>query len=247
MQLLVNVGSVGWGRSAPLRSRFCRAVRVGGAIVAVAGVVCAAQTFSLESMEGLSTRRVVAAAAEHKGKKGIRVTEPAGQTGGMDAEDRLLLLPVKDFESGVIEAEISGEPGAGANVGARGFVGVAFRVSDEPNKFDAFYLRPTNGRADDQVRRNHSVQYISHPQYTWSLLREKEPKKYESYVDLVPGEWTRVRIEVDGVKARLFVHGASQPTLIVNDLKQGAWKGQVGLWIGPGTIGHFRNIKVTKK
>ena len=207
--------------------------------------VCAAQMFSLESMEGLSTRRVVASAAEHKGKKGIRVTEPPGATG--ENEDRVVLLPVRDFESGVIEAEISGEPGPGAGGGARGFVGVAFRVSDKPNTFDAFYIRPTNGRADDQVRRNHSVQYISHPQYTWSLLREKEPKKYESYVDLVPGEWTRVRIEVDGVKARLFVHGASQPTLIVNDLKQGAWKGQVGLWIGPGTIGHFRNVKVTKK
>jgi hypothetical protein len=35
--------------------------------------------------------------------------------------------------------------------------------------------------------------------------------------------------------------------LIVNDLKQGAWKGRVGLWIGPGTVGHFRNVKVTKK
>lgn len=214
-------------------------------LLLLSAAACAAQTFLLDSMEGLSTRRVAAAVAEHKGKKGVRVTEPPGQTG--ENEDRVVLLPVKDFESGVIEAEISGEPGPGAAGGARGFVGIAFRVSDTPNKFDAFYLRPTNGRADDQVRRNHSAQYISHPQYTWSLLREKEPKKYESYVDLVPGEWTRVRIEVDGVKAKLFVHGASQPTLIVNDLKQGAWKGQVGLWIGPGTIGHFRNVKVTKK
>lgn len=64
---------------------------------------------------------------------------------------------------------------------------------------------------------------------------------------LAPGEWTRVPMGVDGVKARLFVHGNAQPTLVVNDLKQGAWKGQIGLWIGPGTIGHFRNVKVTKK
>jgi hypothetical protein len=207
-----------------------------------ATAVCAAQTFSLETTEGLTPKGMVVTAVEHKGKKGVRVTEPSGA--GVEG---VVLLPVKDFESGVIEAEISGEPGPGANVGARGFVGIAFRVSDKPDTYDAFYLRPTNGRADDQVRRNHSTQYISHPQYTWNLLREKEPKKYESYVDLVPGEWTRVRIEVDGVKARLFVHGAPQPALIVNDLKQGAWKGQVGLWIGSGTIGHFRNVKVTKK
>ena len=97
------------------------------------------------------------------------------------------------------------------------------------------------------MRRNHSAQYISHPGWPWHRLRKEEPEKYESYVDLAPGEWTRVRMEVDGVKARLFVHGNAQPTLVVNDLKQGAFQGQIGLWIGPGTIGHFRNVKVTKK
>lgn len=210
----------------------------------VAGALIA-QNFSLESAEGMETRRVKAEAVTHKGKKGIRVTQGEGATGEND--DRVVLLPGVEFESGEIEAEISGEPGAGANVGARGFVGIAFRVAAEPNKFDAFYLRPTNGRAEDQVRRNHSAQYISHPAWPWMRLRKEEPEKYESYVDLQPGEWTRVRIVVDGVKARLFVHGAEQPALIVNDLKQGSWKGRVGLWIGPGTIGHFRNVKVTRK
>ena len=205
-----------------------------------------AQTFPLETMEGLRANKVVAEAVTYKGKKGIRLVEPASANGDGN-EDRLLLLPVSDFENGTIEAEVSGEPGGGASQAARGFVGVAFRVGEDTSKFDAFYLRPTNGRADDQVRRNHSAQYISHPAWTWSRLRTEEPKKYESYVDLVPGEWTRVRIEVDGLKARLFVHGSAQPTLIVNDLKQGAWKGRVGLWIGPGTVGHFRNVKVTKK
>lgn len=205
----------------------------------------AAQTFPLDTMEGLRANKVIAEPVVHKDKKGIRVVEPAGASG--NSEDRLLLLPVKDFESGTIEAEISGEPGSGAGQGARGFVGVAFRIGADPARFDAFYLRPTNGRAEDQVRRNHSVQYISHPEWTWSRLRKEEPEKYESYVDLVPGEWTRVRIVVDGEKARLFVHNNAQPTLVVNDLKQGVWKGQVGLWIGPGTIGHFRNVKVTKK
>ncbi|MBM3784438.1 MAG: hypothetical protein FJW30_08760 [Acidobacteria bacterium] len=78
-------------------------------------------------------------------------------------------------------------------------------------------------------------------------MRKEEPEKYESYADLQPGEWTRVRIVVEGVKARLYVHGGEQPVLIVNDLKQGSLAGKIGLWIGPGTIGHFRNIKVTKK
>ena len=204
----------------------------------------AGQSFSLENIDGLKAHKVVAAPAVHKGQKCVRVIEPTGATG---TEDPILILPLRDFENGTIEAEISGEPASSAGQGARGFVGIAFRIADDPTKYDAFYLRPTNGRADDQVRRNHSTQYISHPAWTWNRLRQEEPKKYESYVDLVPGEWTRVRIEVEGVKARLYVHGNAQPTLIVNDMKQGVSKGQVGLWIGPGTIGHFRNIKVTKK
>jgi hypothetical protein len=43
---------------------------------------------------------------------------------------------------------------------------------------------------------------------------EETPGKYESYVDLEAGKWTRIRIEVQGASARdLFVHGQSQPTL----------------------------------
>ena len=216
-------------------------------LMELAPLVCGlaiGQTFPLETMEGLTASKVMAEAAVHKGKKGIRVTEPPGATVNADP---LLLLPVKDFESGTIEAEVSGEPGGGAVQGARGFVGIAFRVGDDTANYDAFYPRPTNGRAEDQVRRNHSAQYISHPDWPWQRLRKEEPEKYESYVDLAPGEWTRVRIEVDGVKARLYVHGNAQPTLVVNELKQGAWTGQVGLWIGPGTIAHFRKVKVIKK
>ena len=68
---------------------------------------------------------------------------------------------------------------------------------------------------------------------------------YESYVDLFAGEWTHVRIEVSGVKARLFVNGAPQPALIVNDLKRGVTSGQIGLWIGAGTEAYFRDLRVT--
>lgn len=76
------------------------------------------------------------------------------------------------------------------------------------------YLRPTNGRADDQVRHNHSAQCISHPDWTWFRFRKETPDKHESYVDLVPGEWTKVKIEVRGAQARLYVHGRPQSTLI---------------------------------
>lgn len=159
--------------------------------------------------------------------------------------DQLAWFEDLDFSNGVIEAEIAGAPAPGVGAGARGFVGIAFRLQEDRKTYDAFYLRPTNGRALDQERRNRSAQYISQPDWPWFRLRQETPAKYESYVDLVPGEWTKIKIEVRGEQARLYVHGNEQPTLIVSDLKSGAAaKGAVALWLGPGTVAHFRNLKV---
>jgi hypothetical protein len=52
-------------------------------------------------------------------------------------------------------------------------------------------------------------------------------------------------IEVKGDRARLYVHGAEQPTLVVNDVKTGVQaKGGVALFIDPSTVAHFRNLRV---
>jgi hypothetical protein len=69
---------------------------------------------------------------------------------------------------------------------------------------------------------------------------------YETYVDIVPSEWMRVRIEVTGMNAHLYVNDSEQPNLIVNDLKLGDEAGAIGLWIGPGTDAYFSNLVVTK-
>jgi hypothetical protein len=156
----------------------------------------------------------------------------------------MVVLTKTDFQDGTIEVDLAGEPAPGAGEGARGFVGIAFRVAADQSRFECFYLRPTNGRAEDQVRRNHSLQYISIPGFPWQLLRKDFPEKYESYVDLVAAEWTKVKIEVHGNKARLFVNGVEQPNLLVDDLKQGARKGAVALWIGSGTLAHFANLQI---
>jgi hypothetical protein len=197
----------------------------------------------LDTPGELKLRNVKTEMVTYKDHRALRVTDAAPEA--MDGE-RLVILSKTGFEDGVIEIDLAGEPGAGAGPGARGFVGVAFRVTPDASKYECFYLRPTNGRADDQVRRNHSAQYISFPEFPWQRLRKEFPEKYESYVDLVPGEWTKVKIEVHGEQARLYVHGAAQPTLLVNDLKLGRAKGAVGLWVGPGTIAHFSNLRLTQ-
>ena len=194
------------------------------------------------SEEAVAARQRASAASQAAGPATKKAAAPEGR-----AVEFLAELTGIEFHDGVIEVELAGEPAADAGPQARGFVGIAFRISPEgTDRYECFYVRPTNGRADDQERRNHSAQYVSHPEYPWFRLRGEAPSKYESYVDLVPGEWTKLKIEVRGGKAKLFVHGNEQPTLIVNDLKRGAdAKGRVGLWIEGGTVAHFSNLRIS--
>lgn len=202
----------------------------------------AAAEISLEPISKLQTKYCKAEAVTHKGMKAVRVTD----TGGDSLADgsQLAIVSGTSFEDGVIDVDLAGDTQAGAAPEFKGFTGIAFRVRDEGREYEAFYLRPRNGRIDDQVMRNHSAQYVSHPEWGWRKLREQFPAKYESYVDLIPGEWVHVRIEVRGDKARLFVRNMDQPVLIVNDLRHGRSKGAIGLWVGPKTVAHFANLKV---
>jgi hypothetical protein len=229
-------------------------VAASAALLPAADAAAQNRQYALETTQGLRLHNVAAEPATHEGKKGLRVTiskETLDRAASMTQDqlaqlEQLAVIDGTDFSSGVIEAEIAGAVGPGAGEGARGFVGVAFRVGKDLATYDAFYLRPTNGRVEDQERRNRSLQYIAHPQWPWFRLRKETPGRYESYVDLVPGAWTKVKIEVRGDKARLYVHDQPQPSLIVNDVKSGAQaRGAVALWIGPGTVAHFRNLTVT--
>jgi hypothetical protein len=201
-------------------------------------------TIPLDNLNEMDSRHVKMEQVTYKGRKALRASDAAAANVADGIQ--LVILNKTKFQDGVIEIELAGEPAATAGAGARGFVGMAFRVAPEAAKYECFYLRPTNGRADDQVRRNHSTQYISYPEFPWHRLRKEFPEKYESYVDLVPGEWTKVKIEVRGDKAKLYVHDAPQPVLIVNDLKLGQSQGRLALQVGPGTVAHFANLRVTK-
>src|SRR5258708_7390663 len=208
-----------------------------------------AKRYPLESVERLRLHNVTVEGAVLHGKRGLRATISEETLRRIERTQQyaqgLVWIEGLDFSNGVIEAEIAGALAPGAGGEARGFVGIAFRVQEDLKTYDAFYLRPTNGRADDQERRNHSAQYISLPEWPWSRLRKETPSKYEAYVDLVPGTWTKIKIEVRGEQARLYVHDSEQPTLIVKDVKSGAnGHGGVALWLEPGTVAHFRNLTV---
>jgi len=128
---------------------------------------------------------------------------------------------------------------------ARGFIGVAFRIDESNSKFEGIYIRPTNGRADDQLRRNRSTQYFSYPDFKFDRLRTEFAGMYESYADMGLNEWIKLKIEVKGEKAKLYLNGNSQPVLVVNDLKHGEdGSGGIGLWVDVGTDGHFTDLQI---
>jgi hypothetical protein len=205
-------------------------------------LVLAAISLSAQSVDRLVAKNVSIAQTDYKGRRAIQVLATPGAANATS----YAVIKGASFRDGTIEVDVAGQPAVGAGEGARGFIGIAFRLHAN-GSYEYIYLRPTNGRADDQVRRNHSTQYGSYPDFDFARSRQEAPGKYESYVDLQPGVWTKYRIEVEGRKARLYVNGAEQPCLIVNDLKLEPQEGGVALWVEPGTEGYFSNLKITAK
>ncbi len=199
-------------------------------------------TFRLDSTDGLELVNAKAEAVTYHGEHAVRLVPLPGQAMGDGA--MLAILTGSEFKDGTIEVDVAGAPRPGVAADMRGFIGLLFRVQAHGERAENFYLRPTNGRADDQLRRNHSVQYESDPDFPWYRLRKENPGVYESYVDLQAGEWTRMKIVVAGTKARLYVNGADQPCLIVNDLKLGEGHGQIALWAHVATDAYFSNLIV---
>jgi len=203
----------------------------------------ASQSISLEDPSRFVLRMVTIAKVNHEGRRALEVADAAPDWPGDG--DRVALIPDVEFADGVIDVDVAGDTAPTAPEGSRGFAGFVFRAADQAKQYEYFYFRAKNGRSEDQVRRNHAVQYAAFPDHPWNRLRAEAVDKYECYADVVPREWMHLKIEVKGETAKLYVNGARQPTLIVNDLKLGASKGKLGLWVGPRSVAHFANLRVT--
>jgi hypothetical protein len=183
---------------------------------------------------------------DYRGRRALKLAPLEGHERDTDQE-MMAVLTGSDFRNGVIELDVSGARRQGYSTaedvsGFKGIVGLTFRLHGD--SAERFYVRPENSRLDNQLFRNRSTQYESSPDFPWQRLREESPGVYESYVDLESGGWTHLRIEVSGHTARLFVNGASQPCLVVNDLKLGESHGAIALWARISTEAYFANLKV---
>jgi hypothetical protein len=180
------------------------------------------------------------------GKQAVKVIKDST----LQAVDEATFVRIKDldFKDGIIEVKVLSRLHKKARPSDRGFIGIAYRINEDNSKFECMYIRPTNGRADDQVRRNHSIQYFAFPDFKFDRLRKESPEKYESYADMGLNEWIKVKVEVKGKQAKLFLNDNKQPSLVVNDLKLGEnVSGALGLFVDVGTEGYFRDLKVTKQ
>lgn len=194
----------------------------------------------------LTANKVSVSKVKIMGKYAVRVIKDS--TVKKVDEPTFARLTGVHFTNGAIEVKVLSRLLPNAPEFARGFIGIAFRINDSNTRYESIYIRPTNGRADDQVRRNHSIQYYAYPDYKFDRLRKESPERYESYADMALNQWITMRIEVKNEQAKLFLNGSKQPTLVVNDLKLGPGAtGTIGLWVDIGTEGFFSDLKVLKQ
>lgn len=204
-----------------------------------------AQSVTLDNAN-IETVHVFASPEKLMGKDAVRVVKDSS----VKEVDEPTFVKIKgiDFKNGTIELKVLSSLLKNAPDYARGFIGIAFRISDSNTKYESIYIRPVNARVDDQVRRNHTIQYYSYPDYKFDRLRKESPERYESYADMALNEWIKLKIVVKDTQAQLFINDNKQPSLIVNDLKHGAnSSGTIGLWVDIGTEGFFADLKIEKE
>jgi hypothetical protein len=196
------------------------------------------QSFPLTDASALVENDVKITPAEYNGRKAIRLTREATDSDGFAT------IKGTNFRDGSIDVDLATVPDQRPGGGSPGFVGIIFRIGQAPSHYDGFYIRPGNSVADDQARRNHSVQYIAAPGYGWEKLRRTWPAIYESWTDIQPLAWNHIRIEVHGRKASLFLNGSSHPSLVIDGLKGEDLQGPVALWTFSEEQSYFANLKI---
>ena len=208
--------------------------------LSVTAFVLACCTYSLSAQTLTPDLKAV---PDGKGWKGnIGATKPIEKDGAPAIEFNnggFVWLDGFEFSAGTIEFDAKGKSAPPQS----SFVGVAFRVVDAATH-DAVYFRPFNFRAADPARKSHAVQYHSLPQWPWDRLRKEKPDQFEKPIEPPPDgdAWFHAKVVVEKRQVKVFVNGATEPSLVVNELSDRPG-GSVGLWCGG--YGVIANLKIT--
>jgi len=152
-------------------------------------------------------------------------------------DDGLGILEDIEFDKGIIEVELLGENNPG-----KSFIGIAFNIQND-NTFEAIYFRPFNFVAEEQIRKDHMVQYIFHPEFTWRKLRVERTGEFEDEISDPPNpdDWFKAIIKITDNKVEVYINEISEPVLSVDRLIL-TKSNKIGIWTGFGSSGRFRNL-----
>ena len=152
-------------------------------------------------------------------------------------DDGLGVLEDIEFDKGIIEVELLGENNPG-----KSFIGIAFNIQND-NTFEAIYFRPFNFVAEEQIRKDHMVQYIFHPEFTWRKLRNERTGEFEDEISDTPNpdDWFKAIIRITDNKIKVYINEISEPVLSVDRLAS-TKSNKIGIWTGFGSSGRFRNL-----
>src|SRR5216684_8748265 len=93
-----------------------------------------ASLVSAQTVDQLIPHKVKLESVEYLGKRAVKITEDSQVADG----EAYAILKGSAFHNGAIEVELAGRPAAGAP-GARGFIGIAFRLQGD--QYEYIYLR----------------------------------------------------------------------------------------------------------
>jgi hypothetical protein len=165
-------------------------------------------------------------------------------TGGGNRPSFAIVHPA--FTDGVLEVAIAGILSGKGAPDDRGFVGLSFHITPDFTSHETVYLRMTNGRLNvpppPMPRIERAIQYVADPGFHFSDSRERFPGRYEKGADIAVGRWHRLRLEIAGARLRALVDGIE--VLVVEDLHFAGRRGPVGLFVGDGSTGYFRELRV---
>ncbi|MCO4239523.1 family 16 glycoside hydrolase [Pseudarthrobacter raffinosi] len=198
---------------------------------------------------GASLNSVTAESVSVAGRQALRIELTDAAASGVPGIDYIdqptfVLIPA-DFENGTVEVDVLSRLSANAPDFARAFAGLAYRITDSLDSFEAVYIRPLNGAKVDPPgpRIDRAVQYFAYPEWKYERLREEYPDgRYESGADIGPDEWIRLRIEVQDRSLRVMIDGTK--ILDLTETKAQPASGSVGLFVDIGTVAFFSNLSV---
>ncbi len=153
--------------------------------------------------------------------------------------DGIAWLRGVEFSDGIIDLDIKGK-----DVLQQSFVVWHFMVLIIRHLMQ--YISDPSIFSNRFARRIHAVQYVSHPDNTWFVLRQNYNGKYEKAIipPPDPDKWFHVRIVIRYPQVSVYVNNSPDPSLVVDQLNERR-SGKIGLWVGNNSDGDFANLKIT--